>query len=123
MELMRLDAAWASLLSWLEVSEKEAWPLRGEVLTQYQRPDRAYHTLSHALRVLGDAVAVYTDGLTEVGPIRTALLGVEGIAALLEAPFDSADALASRLIAGVKAFDKAAARDDLCLLVGVIKSD
>lgn len=71
----------------------------------------------------GDAVVVYTDGLTEVGPIRTALLGVEGIAALLEAPFDSADALASRLIAGVKAFDKAAARDDLCLLVGVIKSD
>ena len=48
MELMRFDVAWAALLSWLEVSEKEAWPLRGEVLTQYQQPDRAYHTLSHA---------------------------------------------------------------------------
>ncbi len=54
MELVRFDIAWTGLLAWLGVSEADAWPLRGEVLTQYRQPGRAYHNLSHALRVLGD---------------------------------------------------------------------
>ena len=31
----------------------------------------------------GDAVAIFTDGLTEVGASRTDMLGVNGVAALL----------------------------------------
>ncbi len=40
----------------------------------------------------GDAVAVFTDGLTEVGPSRAAMLGVEGVAALLEEAVTGEDA-------------------------------
>ena len=83
-------------------------------------PEARYQELCTTLSP-GDAVAVYTDGLTEVGLSRKAMLGVDGVAALLEAPFTTAEELASRLIAGVKVFDEAAARDDLCLLVGVIQ--
>ena len=81
-----------------------------------------------ALRPL-DAVAIFTDGLTEVGPSRTGMLGVEGISSLLAEPFAqeeaqngllNAEALALRLIVGV---DAAAAngvtRDDMCLLIAV----
>ncbi len=75
MELMRFDAAWASLLSWLGVSEKEAWPLRGEILTQYQQPDRAYHTLSHALRVLADVKKFsHWWGVDDYGAVQLAAL-------------------------------------------------
>ena len=75
MELMRFDAAWASLLSWLEVSEKEAWPLRGEVLTQYRQPDPAYHTLSHALRVLADVKKFsHWWGVDDYGAVQLAAL-------------------------------------------------
>lgn len=79
----------------------------------------------------GDVLAVFTDGLTEVGRTRLAMLGVEGVAALLEQPrllldadstASAAEQLARSLIAGV---DAAAAggvmRDDVCLLVGVVK--
>ena len=78
----------------------------------------------------GDALAIFTDGLTECGPSRAAMLGVEGVAALFGSPTpqeDAADAaemaerLALRLISGV---DTAAAggvmRDDVCLLVAVV---
>ena len=75
MELMRFDAAWASLLSRLEVSEKEAWPLRGEVLTQYRQPDPAYHTLSHALRVLADVKKFsHWWGVDDYGAVQLAAL-------------------------------------------------
>ena len=75
MELMRFDVAWAALLSWLEVSEKEAWPLRGEVLTQYQQPGRAYHTLSHALHVLADVKKFsHWWGVDDYGAVQLAAL-------------------------------------------------
>ena len=54
MELMRFDIAWTGLLAWLGISEFEARMMRGEILTQYGQAGRAYHNLSHALRVLGD---------------------------------------------------------------------
>lgn len=54
MELTRFDVSWAGLLAWLGVSEADARPMRGEILTQYRQAGRAYHNLSHALRVLGD---------------------------------------------------------------------
>lgn len=77
----------------------------------------------------GDALAVFTDGLTEVGVSRSQMLGVEGIADLLERSgrpdeADSAEAvaehLARSLIAGVDAAARnGVMRDDMCLLVAV----
>lgn len=79
----------------------------------------------------GDAVAVFTDGLTEVGGSRTEMLGVDGVAALLEraAVPDGADGAAAvaehfalSLIAGVDAAAQGGVmRDDVCLLVGVVE--
>lgn len=82
--------------------------------------------------VPGDALAIFTDGVTEVGPSRTAMLGMEGVIALLGQPIaleevqhaaDLAETVAARLIEGV---DAAAAggvmRDDVCLLVAVVDS-
>lgn len=79
----------------------------------------------------GDAVAIFTDGLTEVGPSRKDMLGIEGVTGLLRGATVPAEAggagavaeqLVLRLIAGV---DRAAAggvgRDDICLLVGVVE--
>ncbi len=87
----------------------------------------------------GDAVAVFTDGLTEVGPSRREMLGIEGMTGLLERPIPvdtpsnakpgggwQAAALAQhllvRLIAGVDAAAQGGVmRDDMCLLVGVVE--
>jgi PAS domain S-box-containing protein len=79
----------------------------------------------------GDALAVFTDGLTEVGGSRLTMLGIDGVAAILEHVVLPAEAmslegkaehLARSLIVGV---DAAAAggvmRDDVCLLVGVVE--
>ena len=77
----------------------------------------------------GDMLAVFTDGLTEVGRSRREMLDIDGVAALLEqsampkkpgSAGAMAEFLAQSLILGV---DAAAAdgvsRDDVCLLVGV----
>jgi PAS domain S-box-containing protein len=88
-----------------------------------------YQEFSATLRP-GDAVAIFTDGLTEVGASRTEMLGIDGVAALLAepTPLDStqkagqlAEALSQRLIVGVDAFAQTGARDDMCLLLGVIE--
>ena len=78
----------------------------------------------------GDALAVFTDGLTEVGISRLAMLGIDGVAALLEhvmLPEEAvsleamAEHLARSLIAGVDAAAIGGVmRDDVCLLVGVV---
>ncbi len=77
----------------------------------------------------GDALAVFTDGLTEVGKSRTAMLGIEGVADLLawaDVPDEvvgaeaMAEYLARRLVAGVDAAAEGGVmRDDMCLLIGV----
>jgi len=79
----------------------------------------------------GDAVAVFTDGLTEVGGSRLEMLGVQGVAGLLERsilPAEAGDAgsLAEHLVRGLMAGVDGAAkggvtRDDVCLLVGVVE--
>jgi len=84
----------------------------------------------------GDALAVFTDGLTEVGRSRTQMLGIEGIADMLveavtleqteSAERESAEAAAEhlvrRLIAGIDAAAQGGVtRDDVCLLVGVVE--
>ena len=75
MELVRFDVAWAGLLAWLGVSETAAWPLRGEILTQYRQPGRAYHNLSHALRVLADVKKfAHWWGVDDYGAVQLAAL-------------------------------------------------
>ena len=75
MELLRFDVAWAGLLAWLGVSEADARPLRGEILAQYRQAGRAYHTLSHALRVLGDVKKfAHWWGVEDYGAIQIAAL-------------------------------------------------
>ena len=79
----------------------------------------------------GDMLAVFTDGLTEVGRSRREMLDIDGVAALLEQvtipektgnAVTIAEFVAQSLILGV---DAAAAdgvsRDDVCLLVGVVE--
>jgi PAS domain S-box-containing protein len=76
----------------------------------------------------GDALAIFTDGVTECGPNRMEMLGVDGVAALLEREISSdedkraglAETLARRLTQGVdEASRGGVARDDVCLLVAV----
>lgn len=69
----------------------------------------------------GDVLALFTDGLTEAGPTRSALLGGEGVARLLQAQAGRRDArgIADRLIAGVDDYAQNGIRDDQCLLIGV----
>ena len=76
--------------------------------------------------VPGDALAVFTDGLTEVGPSRAELLDITGVEALFSKPSpvkaggESAAEIVARLIAGVNGFAQDGTRDDVCLLVGII---
>ena len=78
----------------------------------------------------GDALALFTDGLTEAGPDHADMLGIEGVSALLAAPrpldADSpaeqrAEDFLLRLIAGVDQFAQSGVRDDVCLLVAVVE--
>ncbi len=78
----------------------------------------------------GDALAAFTDGLTEVGQSRKEMLGIEGVAdlfadAVIPAEVQDAEAIAEHLAAGLIAGVDAAAqggvmRDDVCLLVAVV---
>ncbi len=80
----------------------------------------------------GDALAIFTDGLTEVGRSRREMLGVDGVADLLTGivvpdEADSAEAVAEyitlQLIAGVdEAAQGGVMRDDVCLLIAVVES-
>ncbi len=81
-----------------------------------------------AMLTSGDALAIFTDGLTEVGETRRAMLGIEGVTALFRAPIsglgpqsgaEAAESLTLSLIAGVDAAAKTGIRDDVCLLVAV----
>ena len=71
----------------------------------------------------GDAIIIFTDGLSEAGRNRHEFLEVEGIAALVEetAPATSATALVQRIIAGVERHTGGTPHDDQCLLVAVAR--
>jgi serine phosphatase RsbU (regulator of sigma subunit) len=97
----------------------------GPVLGGFAADDFAQKTVVLAD---GDVLALFTDGLTEVGPSRRNLLEVEGVSDILLSCCDaraqdwgSQDVLA-RLIAEVDAFARGGARDDIALLVGVVGS-
>ena len=80
---------------------------------------------------VGEALAVFTDGLTEVGRSRTQMLGIEGVAALLRPPLTPeeaensermAETLVLRLVGGVEAAAQGGgATDDVCILVAVVE--
>jgi PAS domain S-box-containing protein len=77
----------------------------------------------------GDVLALFTDGLTEVGPNRRELLEVEGVATLLqESVKDPGDqnnptSIMRALIARVDGFARGGARDDVALLVGIVQQN
>jgi sigma-B regulation protein RsbU (phosphoserine phosphatase) len=82
----------------------------------------------------GDVLALFTDGLTEVGPTRKKFLEVEGVSDLLRhccaanaeqtddgEPGAGAHFIRDSLINGVDAFARNGIRDDIALLVGIIR--
>lgn len=70
----------------------------------------------------GDVVALYSDGLTEAGPTRTALLTGAGVADLLRGLVGVRDPrnIVRCMMAGVDAHAGRGVKDDQCLLVGVV---
>jgi serine phosphatase RsbU (regulator of sigma subunit) len=75
----------------------------------------------------GDILAIFTDGLTEVGATRQNLLGIEGVSEILQASCDAATEICdpkliiTRLIEGVDAFAADGVRDDIAVLIGVFE--
>ena len=75
----------------------------------------------------GDVLALFTDGLTEVGPSRKVQLEIEGVVDVLRGCCHGEAAgkivpssVVDCLIAGVDDFARGGARDDIALLVGVV---
>jgi len=92
----------------------------------------------------GDSLVAFTDGLTEIGPSRSQQLGVDGLKVLLQqestttlsvkgseyemAPATMggqinsgrAERTLAQMMAGVDAYSRDGARDDMCMLVGVV---
>ena len=67
----------------------------------------------------GDRLLLYTDGLTEAGPDRLHLLGMEGLIRFFEAQAGQPDLEASALgvVADAQAFAEGVFRDDVCVLL------
>lgn len=97
----------------------EELPATGPVLGGFAGAD---YTEEVVTLERGDVLALFTDGLTEAGPTRTALLSGDGVAALLREHKgeESAPEIVARLIAGVDSYAQGGIRDDVCLLVGVV---
>ena len=110
----------AGLILRAATGQIEQMPPTGPVLGGF---DGAVYTEETVTLEAGDVLALYTDGLTEAGPTRTALLTGDGVAALLaeRADRESAPAIVARLIAGVDAYARNGIRDDQCLLIGVVE--
>lgn len=70
----------------------------------------------------GDALLLYTDGLTEAGPNRREFLGVAGLSELLrERRGGDVTSLVTETIAGVQAYARGLLRDDACLLAAIVQ--
>ncbi|MBC8142548.1 MAG: SpoIIE family protein phosphatase, partial [Armatimonadetes bacterium] len=71
----------------------------------------------------GDVIALFTDGLTEVGATRKTFLEVEGVMEILRDCGKSSrnpQEVVDDLMAGVDEFGRGGTRDDIALLVGVV---
>ena len=97
----------------------------GPVLGSFEHFDLIQETVPLSS---GDVLAIFTDGLTEVGARRGELLGVGGVAEILSANALSdsgstqpADVLVRRLVQEVNKRVKGRLRDDICLLVAVVR--
>ncbi|MGI4789308.1 MAG: SpoIIE family protein phosphatase [Janthinobacterium lividum] len=108
----------AGLILRCQTGKVETLPPTGPVLGAF---DGAEYTEETQILEPGDVLAVFTDGLTEAGPARTALLTGEGVASILaKHPHpESAQAMVAHIIAGVDSYAQNGVRDDQCLLVGI----
>jgi serine phosphatase RsbU (regulator of sigma subunit) len=110
--------------------EVEQLPPTGPVLGGFREGEFADRVIALAP---GDVLALFTDGLTEVGPTRRELLGVEGVTDILreccaadrDAPLpveagQTARHVLSCLVASVDAYAQGGVRDDIALLVAVV---
>ncbi|MDQ2798273.1 MAG: SpoIIE family protein phosphatase, partial [Armatimonadota bacterium] len=72
----------------------------------------------------GDALILFTDGLSEAFSAERDLLGVSGVSRMLQesAGQTNAPSLIASLVAGVAAYAGADLRDDLCILAVVVRS-
>jgi serine phosphatase RsbU (regulator of sigma subunit) len=72
-----------------------------------------------------DILAIFTDGLTEIGPSRREMLGYEGVALLLARHYRDGDAheILGQVVTGVMAYGHGIARDDQCALVARVLDD
>ena len=69
----------------------------------------------------GDSVIIYTDGLTECGPDRLHLLGVDALADLVKGgPRSGAAGLKDHIVQGAQRHARGAFTDDMCMLVGIV---
>ncbi len=69
------DYAWCEMLQTLGVSEEAAAQMKAEVLVCYGEQERAYHNLSHALRVWQDAKQyALEEGIANTGAVQMAAL-------------------------------------------------
>lgn len=73
--LTGFDGAWREMLQPLGVPEEAAKPMQTEVLSCYGEPGRAYHNLSHAVRVWTDAKQhALAEGVEDTGAVQMAAL-------------------------------------------------
>ena len=75
MESAFFEICWNGMLAWLGVPVQAAQQMRAEVVANYRRPERAYHNLGHALRVLRDVkLFAHWWGVEDYGAVQLAAL-------------------------------------------------
>jgi serine phosphatase RsbU (regulator of sigma subunit)/PAS domain-containing protein len=70
----------------------------------------------------GDVLAVFTDGLTEVGLTRIDMLGSDGLSSIIASHAGTSDpsALMAQTVADVNSFAQGIVRDDQCLIMAIV---
>lgn len=108
----------AGLVLRAATGDVEPLPPTGPVLGA---TESAAYTEETVILARADALALYTDGLTEAGPSRTSLLTGDGVADLLRELTGVADPqeIVTRLMDGIDSFAGSGVRDDQCLLVAI----